>query len=120
MTEVSEEQPVNTWKLIFMKQKTRRHWSMGLRDAARYRTACSGKFAAVCLSNRTQLDFSGMSRAATYGTAGNVNALVEIAGFDFSGTVEIVRYRDFSSSIQTPRGTVRCLNATLVSYFTGD
>jgi hypothetical protein len=60
---VSEEQPVNTWKL-FMKQKTRRHWSMGLR----YRTACCGKFAAACRSNRAQLDFSGMGRAATYGT----------------------------------------------------
>jgi hypothetical protein len=62
-----------------MKQKTRRHWSMGLR----YRTACCGKFASVCRSNRAQLDFSGMGPAATRGTARNVNAPVEIAGFDF-------------------------------------
>jgi hypothetical protein len=72
-----------------MKQKTRRHWSMGLR----YRTACCGKFAAVCRSNRAQLDFSGMGPAATRGTARNVNAPVEIAGFDFSGTA---RYRTVS------------------------
>jgi hypothetical protein len=44
-------------------------------------------------SNRAQLDFSGMGRAATYGTARNVNAPVEIAGFDFSGTA---RYRTVS------------------------
>jgi hypothetical protein len=31
-----------------------------------------------------------MGRAATYGTVRNVNAPVEIAGFDFSGTA---RYR---------------------------
>jgi hypothetical protein len=75
---------------------------MGLR----YRTACYGKFAAVCRSNRAQLDFSGIGRAATYGTAHNVNVPVETAGFDFSGTA---RCRT------VPRGTVRCLNAALVS-----
>jgi hypothetical protein len=45
-----------------------------------------------------------MGPAATRGTARNVNAPVEIAGFDFSGTA---RYR------AATRGTVRCLNATL-------
>jgi hypothetical protein len=64
---------------------------MGLRQrAVRYRTASCGNFAASCRSNRVQLDFSGIGRAATYGTAGSVNASVEIAEFDFSGTA---RYR---------------------------
>jgi hypothetical protein len=50
-------------------------------------------FAASCRSNRVQLYFSSFGRAATYGTAGSVNASVEIAGFDFSGTA---RYRTVS------------------------
>jgi hypothetical protein len=49
-------------------------------------TCGTARFAASCRSNRAQLDFSGIGRAATYGTAGSVNASVEIAGFDFSGT----------------------------------
>jgi hypothetical protein len=76
-----------------MKQKKKRdaigQWVCG----TAYRTACCGKFAAVCRSNRAQLDFSGMGPAATRGTARNVNAPVEIAGFDFSGTA---RYRTVS------------------------
>jgi hypothetical protein len=59
----------------------------------RHTAACCGKFAAVCRSIRAQLDFSGMGPAATRGTARNVNALVEIAGFDLSGTA---RYRTVS------------------------
>jgi hypothetical protein len=86
-----------------MKQKTRRHWSTGLRYRAvphgmlRHTAACCGKFVAVCRSNRAQLDFSGMGPEATRGTARNVNAPVEIAGFDFSGTARgTARYRKVS------------------------
>jgi hypothetical protein len=68
-----------------MKQKTRCHRSMGLRQRARYRTASCGNFVASCRSNLVQLDFSGIGGAATYGTAGNVNAFVDIDEFDFSG-----------------------------------
>jgi hypothetical protein len=40
------------------------------RGTARHTAACCGKFAAVCRSNRAQLDFSGMGPAATRGRAG--------------------------------------------------
>jgi hypothetical protein len=56
------------------------------RGTARHAATCCGKFTAVRRSNRAQLDFSGMDPAATRGTARSVNAPVEIAGFDFSGT----------------------------------
>jgi hypothetical protein len=61
-----------------MKQKTRRHWSMGLR----YRTACCGKFAAAChASCKRHMELAKL--------LGSISAV--------------------------PRGTVRCLNATLLS-----
>jgi hypothetical protein len=63
----------------------------------RHTAACCGKFAAVCRSNRAQLDFSGMGPAATRGTARNVNAPVEIAGFDFSGTALTMNSGNFLS-----------------------
>jgi hypothetical protein len=52
------------------------------------RTASCGYLAASCRSNRTQIDFIGIERAATYGIAGNANVSVEVAGFDFSGTAQ--------------------------------
>jgi hypothetical protein len=68
--------------------KTRRHCVVNEPEASyvRYRTASCGNFAASCRSNRAQLNFSGIGRTATHGTANNVNASVEKAGFDFSGT----------------------------------
>jgi hypothetical protein len=58
------------------------------RDTARHAAANLPQYAVLA-----QLDFSGMGCAATRGTARSVNAPVELAGFDFSGTA---RYRTVS------------------------
>ena len=70
----------------------------------------------VVNSNRAQLDFSGMGPAVTRGTARNVNAPVEIAGFDFSGTA---RYRTVSErylSLTPPPPTIGRRAAVCAKY----
>jgi hypothetical protein len=66
----SERRATSKYMEIIHETKKRDAIGQWVCGTARYRTACCGKFAAVCRSNRAQLDCSGMGPAATRSRAG--------------------------------------------------